>query len=158
MADVTPDVLQDLAPAGVLRAGINFGNPVLAQRDVVTSEACGVSVDLARELGRRLGVTVALVCFDSAGKLFEGVKSDVWEVAFMAIDPARSTEILFTPPYLLIEGTYLVRSDSPLTPRNSYASRPDPRRSRCFLTKGSMPRQACGRRWSNSPNSTGGFA
>ena len=70
-----PDILRDLAPTGVLRAGINFGNPVLAQRDPATGQPRGVSVDLARELGRQLDVGVELVSFDAAGKLFDALKS-----------------------------------------------------------------------------------
>jgi polar amino acid transport system substrate-binding protein len=56
VASVPPDAAKDLAPGGKLRAAINFGNPVLAQKDPATGEPRGVSVDLARELGRRLGV------------------------------------------------------------------------------------------------------
>jgi polar amino acid transport system substrate-binding protein len=107
-----PDILRDLAPTGVLRAGINFGNPVLAQRDPATGQPRGVSVDLAHELGRQLDVGVELVSFDAAGKLFDGLKSGAWDIAFMAIDPVRSAEILFTAPYLVIEGTYMVQRRS----------------------------------------------
>lgn len=111
----TTAVQRDLAPTGVLRAAINFGNAVLAQPDPATGEPRGVSVDLARELGRRLGVATELVTFDAAGKVFAAMASGAWDVAFLAIDPARSAGIIFTAPYVLIEGTYLVRSDSPLT-------------------------------------------
>ena len=104
----------DLAPTGKLRAAINFGNPVLAQKDPATGEARGVSVDLARELGRRLGVPVELVTFDAAGKVFDALKTGAWDIAFLAIDPARAVEIVFTAPYVVIEGTYLVPADSPL--------------------------------------------
>ena len=51
----------DLAPTGKLRAAINFSNPVLAGRDPTTGEPCGISVDLARELARRLGVAIEFV-------------------------------------------------------------------------------------------------
>jgi polar amino acid transport system substrate-binding protein len=111
---VPPGARSDLAPTGILRAAINFGNPVLAQKDPGTGEARGVSVDLARELGRRLGVPVVLVTFDAAGKVFDALKTGAWDVAFLAIDPARATEIAFTAPYVVIEGTYLVPADSPL--------------------------------------------
>jgi polar amino acid transport system substrate-binding protein len=108
------DALRDLAPDGRIRAAINFGNPVLAQQDPQTGQAQGVSVDLARELGRRLGVPVELVTFDAAVKVFEALKTSSWDVAFLAIDPVRAAEISFTPPYVIIEGTYVVREDSPL--------------------------------------------
>ena len=108
------DALRDLAPDGRIRAAINFGNPVLAQQDPQTGQAQGVSVDLARKLGRRLGVPVELVTFDAAVKVFEALKTSSWDVAFLAIDPVRAAEISFTPPYVIIEGTYVVREDSPL--------------------------------------------
>lgn len=109
-----PEVVKDLAPTGRLRAAINFGNPVLAQRDPSTGAPRGVSVDLARELGRRLNVPVELVTFDAAGKVFDALGTNAWDVAFLAIEPARAAQIAFTAPYVLIEGTYLVPASSPL--------------------------------------------
>jgi polar amino acid transport system substrate-binding protein len=111
---VPPEIRSELAPTGTLRAAINFGNPVLAQKDPVTGEPRGVSVDLARELGRRLNVPVELVTYDAAGKVFDALKSGAWDIAFLAIDPARASEISFTAPYVIIEGTYMVPADSPL--------------------------------------------
>jgi len=111
---VPPGARSELSPTGKLRAAINFGNPVLAQKDPATGEPRGVSVDLARELGRRLGVPVELVTFDAAGKVFEALKTGAWDIAFLAIDPARAAEIAFTAPYVVIEATYLVPADSPL--------------------------------------------
>ncbi len=109
-----PAVLKDLAPTGKLRAAINYGNPVLAQREAASGDLRGVSVDLASELARRLGVEVRLVPFDAAGKVFEAAKADAWDVAFLAVDPVRSADIAFTTPYVLIEGTYMVPQASPL--------------------------------------------
>jgi polar amino acid transport system substrate-binding protein len=103
-----------LAPTGTLRVGINYGNPVLAKRDLASGELSGVAVELARELARHLEISLSLVGFESAGKMFEAIKSDAWDVAFLAIDAARANEIDFTPPYLEIEGTYLVPESSEL--------------------------------------------
>ncbi len=111
---VSPDVLKDLAPAGKLMAAINFGNIVLAQKDPVTGEPRGVSADLASELGRRLGVPVEFVSYDTAGKVADAAATGAWTVCFLANEPARAADIAFTAPYVLIEGTYLVRADSPL--------------------------------------------
>jgi polar amino acid transport system substrate-binding protein len=104
----------ELAPTGKLRAAINFGNPILASRDPSTGEARGVSVDLARELGRRLGVPLELVTYNAAGKVVEALRTGAWDVAFVAIDPVRANEISYSAPYVVIEGAYLVRQDSPL--------------------------------------------
>src|SRR3979409_1642724 len=83
--NVSPEVVKDLAPGGKLRAAINFGNSVLAQKDPATGEAKGITRDLARELGRRLGVPVELVTYEAAGKVFDAVKTGAWDIAFVAI-------------------------------------------------------------------------
>jgi polar amino acid transport system substrate-binding protein len=107
-------VAADLAPTGKLRAAINLGNPILAVRDPATREPRGVSVDLARELGKRLSIPVELVVFESAGNVMVGQKAGAWDIAFVAIDPARASEIRFTAPYVVIEGSYLVPDRSPI--------------------------------------------
>jgi polar amino acid transport system substrate-binding protein len=103
-----------LAPTGRLRASINLGNPILANKDA-SGQAVGVSVDLARALAEQLGVPFEMTVFDSAGKSVEAVKSGQADIGFFAIDPLRSDGIRFTAPYVLIEGAYLVRNASPLT-------------------------------------------
>ena len=105
----------ELAPQGSLRVAINFGNPVLAQQHPSSGAPMGVSADLATELARRLNVALQFKTYDSAGKVFADADQDAWDVAFMAIDPIRAEKVAFTRPYVIIEGTYLVRSASPLT-------------------------------------------
>src|SRR4029453_9006981 len=96
-SQVPAAAVADLAPTGKLRAAINFGNPILATKDAATGEARGVSVDLSRELARRLGVPVELVTYDAAGKVVEGLKAGAWDVAYFAIDPARAVDARFHP-------------------------------------------------------------
>jgi polar amino acid transport system substrate-binding protein len=110
----TSDVLRALAPGGTLRAAINFGNPILANKDAKTGEPFGVSIDIARELGKRLNVPVELVTFTSAGKVVDAVSGNEVSIAFVAIDPVRAATTAYTAPYVIIEGAYLVRNDSPL--------------------------------------------
>ena len=107
-----PDALKALAPSGTLRAAINFGNSVLAQRGPA-GDARGVSAALAAELARRLGVPLATVPFDGAGKVTDALASGVWDIAFLARDPVRGQGISFTAPYVLIEGGYAVREKAP---------------------------------------------
>src|SRR5665647_600319 len=106
-------VMTALTPTGRLRASINLGNPILANRDA-TGLPMGVSIDLARELARRLGVESELVVCESAGKSVDIVNADQADIGFFAIDPVRGQGILFTAAYVLIEGSYLVRDASPL--------------------------------------------
>jgi polar amino acid transport system substrate-binding protein len=112
---MNPDTVRSaFAPKGKLRASINLGNPILANRNPQTGEPGGVSVDLARALAERLGVEIELVVFDTAGKSVEAVSDERADVGFFAIDPLRGASIAFTAPYVLIEGYYLVRDASPI--------------------------------------------
>ncbi|KQY15831.1 ABC transporter substrate-binding protein [Massilia sp. Root133] len=103
----------NFAPGGKLRAAINLGNPILAHA-AGDGGAGGVSVDLAREFARRLGVDLELVVVDAAGKSVDAVATERADIGFFAIDPARGADIAFTAPYVLIEGSYLVKDDSPI--------------------------------------------
>ncbi|MDI3405359.1 transporter substrate-binding domain-containing protein [Streptomyces cavernicola] len=108
----TEAVVRDLAPTGVLRVAVNLGNPVLAQG---TPEApAGVTVDIAREVAARLGVPVSFACFDAARKSYEEMAAGRADLCFLAVEPAREADVAFTAPYVVIEGVYAVRADSPL--------------------------------------------
>lgn len=112
--DISPAVRAAFAPTGVLRASINLGNPILANTGADGAPG-GVSVDLARELAALLDLPLELVVFDAAGKSVEAVAGSQADFGFFAIDPVRGADIAFTAPYVLIEGYYLVRDDSPIT-------------------------------------------
>jgi polar amino acid transport system substrate-binding protein len=109
----TADIVKSLAPTGTLRAAINIANPVLVQTGPGGATS-GVTVDLAQELARRLGVPLQQVVIDGAGKSFEAVKAAACDVGFLAVEPARASEIDFTAPYVIIEGVYAVRADGTL--------------------------------------------
>jgi polar amino acid transport system substrate-binding protein len=99
---------------GLLRVAINHGNAVLARRDAASGELSGVSVDIARELARRLQVHVELIPFDAANKSVLAVQGGQADVGFFAIDPLRSDGLQFTVPYVVIEGAYAVPQASAL--------------------------------------------
>ncbi|NNG40450.1 transporter substrate-binding domain-containing protein [Flexivirga sp. ID2601S] len=105
-------VVRALAPTGTLRAAINLGNPVLAGG--TAAEPTGVTVALAEELGRGLGVPVELRTVDAARDAFAALTSGQVDIAFLADEPARAAEVSFTAPYVLIEGVYAVPADSDL--------------------------------------------
>lgn len=113
--ETTAEIVTALTPTGVLRAAINLGNPILANADPATGAPFGVSVDLARAFAERLGVRLELVVFKSAGESVDAVTNERADIGFFAIDPLRAAGIAFTAPYVLIEGCYLVRVESPLS-------------------------------------------
>ena len=96
-----------VAPRGILRAALNFGNSVLAGRDAA-GEPAGISTDLAKELARRLNVPIRFVDYNEAGDVFADVDSDVWDVCFLADEPARAKKLHFSDAYVHIEGIYMV--------------------------------------------------
>ena len=110
-----PTLIAEIAPTGKLRAVINLGNAVLARQQPDSDEPAGVSVDLARAFARLLGLEVELIPVKVAAEAVAAVTEERADIGFFAIDPGRGAGIAFTAPYVLIEGAYLVRNDSPLT-------------------------------------------
>lgn len=108
------NLVKSLAPTGVLRTSINLGNPLLAQRDPSSGHPAGVSIDLATEFAKLLNIPLELLVFEKASESVDAVKSGRADIGFFAIDPLRGQYIAFTPAYVLIEGCYMVRVDSPL--------------------------------------------
>ena len=111
---MNPSIALAFCPTGKLRAAINLGNPILARLDAASGQPAGVSVDLARAYAGELGVELELVVVDAAGKSVDIVTQAQADIGFFAVDPVRGAGIAFTEPYVLIEGAYLVRQDSPL--------------------------------------------
>jgi polar amino acid transport system substrate-binding protein len=112
--EITAALRAELAPSGTLRIGINHGNFLLVRPGSSAADPQGVAPDLARELGRRVGVPVEFSRYETAGGLADAVRAGAWDVAFLGAEPQRATEIAFTAAYLEIPATYLVPADSPI--------------------------------------------
>lgn len=106
-------VYRELAPAGTLRAAVNFGNAMVAHRDSANGAPRGLAVELADHLARRLSVPLSVVGFDGAAQTIESGLTGAWDMAFLAIEETRRQQFDFTAPFVVLEGTYLVRDDSP---------------------------------------------
>jgi polar amino acid transport system substrate-binding protein len=112
---MTPGVLSELAPHGVLRAGINMSNFLLVTGATADGDPDGVAPDMARAIAARLGVPVKLVPFAKPGLLADAAGTDVWDIGLIGAEPQRAAVIDFTTAYAEIEATYLVPAGSPLT-------------------------------------------
>ncbi|CAN7626919.1 MAG: transporter substrate-binding domain-containing protein [Rhizobium sp.] len=110
--DITAS-LSALIPKGYLRAAVNLANTTLIHLDPDTGALEGISPQLAREFAERLGCRVEFIAYPSAASILDQVDRDEWDIAFLAADPAREDRLLFSPAYVLIEGTLVVREATP---------------------------------------------
>jgi polar amino acid transport system substrate-binding protein len=111
---MSQDVLAQLAPHGVLRAGINMSNFLLVTGKTPSGDPEGVSPSMARAIADKLGVPIQYIQFANPGLLADEAGKDVWDIGLIGAEPARAKTIDFTAAYAEIEATYLVPADSPL--------------------------------------------
>lgn len=111
---MTEKARAELAPTGVLRAGINLSNFLLVTGRSEKSEPIGVAPDMAREIAASLGVPVTYVSFKSPGELADQVNNNVWDIGLIGAEPQRAASISFTAAYVEIEATYMVPKNSPI--------------------------------------------
>jgi polar amino acid transport system substrate-binding protein len=113
--DFMDAVYRDLVPSGTLRAALSYGNTggLLVQRDISSGELRGLAVDLIDELAQRLSVRKLLVGYEGSVSALEAGLAGAWDVAILAIDPVRARQLNFTPPFVVLEGTYAIRELSP---------------------------------------------
>jgi len=114
MKKMDAQTLSSFAPTGTLRVGINLGNPILANEDQTTKRLSGVTIDIANEIGKRISLPVQLIPFKTAGTTVDALKTGNIDLIFVAIDPVRGADISYTPPYIQIEGAYMVKASSPI--------------------------------------------
>lgn len=112
---MTEAARSELAPTGILRAGINLANFLLVTGRAADGDPEGVAPDMARAIADRLGVPVKYVPFETPGALADAAGDDVWDIGLIGAEPARAESIAFTAAYVEIEATYLVPDGSPLT-------------------------------------------
>ena len=111
---MSQEALSELAPTGVLRAGINMGNFLLVTGASPSGDPEGVSPSMARAIADRLGVAVEYVPFATPGELADAAGGEVWDIGLIGAEPARARTIDFSAAYVEIEATYLVPAGSPI--------------------------------------------
>ena len=107
-------IVSELAPTGVLRAGINLSNFLLVSSRAANGDPIGVAPDLAGEIASRLNVPVKYVSFKTPGELADQAGRNVWDIGLIGAEPQRAETITFTAAYAEIEATYLVPAGSRL--------------------------------------------
>ncbi|WP_209441961.1 transporter substrate-binding domain-containing protein [Neoroseomonas oryzicola] len=107
-------VIAELAPRGVLRAGINLSNFLLVTGRDEHGSPEGVAPDMARAVAERLGVPLRLVPFASPGLLADACGTDAWDIGLIGAEPQRAETIAFSAAYAEIEATFLVPPGSPI--------------------------------------------
>ena len=108
---VSDVVKHQLAPTGILRAGINLSNFLLVSSTAADGSPQGISPDIANLVASTLGLSCELVCFDRPGKLADAVNQDIWNIGNIAFEAERAQTLDFSHPYVVIEANFLVRHD-----------------------------------------------
>jgi polar amino acid transport system substrate-binding protein len=111
---MSPDIVKELAPHGVLRVAINMSNILLVTGQNNQGDPTGVSPDIAAELARRLGVKLKLLQYKTAGDIADDAGTDSWDICNIGDEPKRAETIDFTAAYCEIQATYMVLENSPL--------------------------------------------
>jgi polar amino acid transport system substrate-binding protein len=109
------EILAQLAPTGMLRAGINLSNFLLVTGRSPSGDPEGVAPDLARAIADRLGVPVRYVPYPRPGELADDAGTGAWDIGLIGAEPQRAEKIAFSPAYCEIQATYLVPAGSPIT-------------------------------------------
>lgn len=99
------------APDKFLRFAINLGNAVLA-KTLPDGRPGGITVEIATRIAGALGAEAKFVTYPAAGKVVADAEKDLWDIAFLAVDPEREKVLRFTQPYITIQGTLLVKAES----------------------------------------------
>jgi len=112
---MTPEVKAQLAPTGVLRAGINMSNFLLVTGKAPNGDPTGVSPSMAATIAERLGVPVKYVTYPRPSELADAAGTGAWDIGLIGAEPQRAAKIAFTAAYCEIEGSYLVPPGSAIT-------------------------------------------
>lgn len=105
-------VRQQLAPTGVLRAGINMSNFLLVTGKDAEGLPEGVSPAVAKAIAEKLSVPVKLITYPGPGALADALGEGAWDIGNIANEKERAKTICFSPAYCDIQATYLVPAGS----------------------------------------------
>jgi polar amino acid transport system substrate-binding protein len=112
---MSPEILAQLAPTGVLRAGINMSNFLLVTGRSADGGPEGVSPSMAGAIADKLGVKVQYVTYPRPSELADAAGTGAWDIGLIGAEPQRAEKIAFTAAYCEIEATYLMPPGSPIT-------------------------------------------
>ena len=111
---MSPEIVAQLAPTGVLRAGINMSNFLLVTGETSDGDPDGVSPDMARAIADKIGVGCKLIPFKTPAEIADSAGKDVWDIGNIGAEPQRAAVMDFTAAYAEIEATYMVPAGSPI--------------------------------------------
>jgi polar amino acid transport system substrate-binding protein len=100
----SPEARAQLAPSGTLRVAVLTSNPIIGAKDASSGELKGTTVELGRALAASAGVPVRMIEYAAIPKLMEDASTNAWDVAVVAIDPARRALVDFAPAHLAADG------------------------------------------------------
>ncbi len=102
------EVAKEMAPHGVFRVGLNMANFLLVRANPQGQDPSGIAPSMAKDIASRLGLKIQFFPYATPGEMADDASKDIWDMALLAVEPARATVIDFTDAYLEIESSYLV--------------------------------------------------
>ena len=115
MGSISPEVMMQLAPNGVLSAAVYLGNFLLVTGRSSSGEPTGIAPDICRAIAKHLGVKLNLQGFNTQDEVVEATVSGRCGISLLGSDPARAQKVTFTPAYVELEACYLVPANSTIT-------------------------------------------
>jgi len=108
VARAQSEALTTLAPKGELRAALIVSNPVLVTRGA-DGQLGGVSVELARALATKLGVSIRMTPYENPARYNESLGKDEWDIGLAARDPSRGEHLAFSDVFMEVDNGYVAR-------------------------------------------------
>ena len=102
--------MNELVPTGTLRFGVAFAPKMSALFVIKQADGTprGITVELGRALGQKLGVPVEFLVAPNTGVLTDSLANAEIDAAFMPVDDERKKRPDFGPAYCAVESTYMV--------------------------------------------------
>lgn len=109
------EVRQALAPTGSLRIAVYAGSPTSMVENVPDAERRGLTVDIGREMARRLGVPATIQVYPRVAEVVAALQRGEADVTITNATAERQKILDFAPPLVALELGVLVPAGSPVS-------------------------------------------
>lgn len=109
------EVRHALAPTGSLRVAVYAGSPTSMVENVPDAERRGLTVDIGREMAKRLGVPASIQVYPRVAEVVAALQRGEADVTITNATAERQKVLDFAPPLVALELGVLVPAGSPVS-------------------------------------------